>query len=201
MPQISLTDFVDIVSTSGTPKATKVKIVKQRPEYSPMTDFYRRIREFIIETHRENYEKEHMDECLVGLTDKKKETAYPTIVFGYKKWWGTKSLIWFSPPHRLYSSHGIDVSVNPELGLEINGTPHLIKLYFKADKLTKNRVDIITHLMSIVLSESCPSPSETIMSVLDIRRSKLIAPTVPISILNGILEAELAYIQALWPEL
>ena len=88
--------------------------------------------------------------------------------------------------------------MNPELGLEIDGTPHLIKLYFKSDKLAKNRIDIITHLMSVVLSDQCPSPEETTMSVLDVRRAKLFSPTVPIQALDAILNAELAYVAHLW---
>lgn len=52
MPQLSLTDFVDIVSKSGRPKATKVLQVKERPEYEPAFDFYRPFREHVIETHR-----------------------------------------------------------------------------------------------------------------------------------------------------
>ncbi len=199
MPQLSLTDFVDIVSARGTPKATKVRQLKRRPTYDPAADFYKRIREGIVEAHQADQGKVCIDRTMTGLTDQKKITAYPPIVAGYKKWWGKKSLVWFYPPNVLYSKHGVDVAVNPELGLEIDGTPHLIKLYFKADPLAKNRVDIITHLMAITASGTCPSPSPTVMSVLDVRRGKLISPTVPITGLTGILDAELAYIATLWP--
>ena len=58
MPQISLTDFVDIVSTSGTPKATKVKQVKYRPAYNPAIDFYKRIRDDIVETIGKTIQKD-----------------------------------------------------------------------------------------------------------------------------------------------
>jgi len=87
------------------------------------------------------------------------------------------------------------------LGLKVDGAPHLIKLYFKSKPLEKNKVDIITHLMATTLSGLCPSTSNTItvMSVLDVRRGKLISPTVPISALMGMLQAELAYIATLWP--
>lgn len=201
MPQLSLTDFVDIVSASGTPKATKVRHVKRRPAYDPSADFYKRIREDIIESHKGTHDKAHLAATLTGLTDRKKITAYPPIVAGYGKWWGRKALTWFKPPSELYSRHGVDVAVNPELGLVIDGMPNLIKLYFKADPLAKNKVDIITHLMAIAVSGKCPSPSTTVMSVLDVRRGKLICPTVPISGLTGILDAELAYVAALWPSL
>ncbi len=197
MPQISLTDFVDIVSSSGTPKATKVRQVKRRPPYDPASDFYRRIREAIIQVHQDDQPKEAIDRLLTTLNDPKKMRTYPTVASGYKKWWGRKSLIWFEPPSKQYSAFDVDVSVNPELGLDVEGKPHLIKLYFKNNPLDKNKVDIITHLMSVALSPLCTSP--TTMSVLDVRKAKLISPTVPIPTLNGMLQAELAYISALWP--
>jgi hypothetical protein len=52
MIKISLTDFVDIASKSGTPKATKVAQVKARPDYDARFDFYKPIRDQITEIHR-----------------------------------------------------------------------------------------------------------------------------------------------------
>ena len=52
--------------------------------------------------------------------------------------------------------------------------------------------------MSIAASNLCPSPSTTVMSVLDVRRGKLISPTTSIIGLTSILDAELAYISTLW---
>ena len=199
MPSLSLTDLVDIVSASGTPKATKVRRIKHRPPYNPAADFYKRLRDSIIEAHQQGEDRSALDQTLSGLTDAKKMKAFPRILSGYRKWWGQKELVWFVPPSESYSAHGIDVSVNPELGLEVNGIPHLIKLYFKAEPLSKNRTDIITHLMAVVLGPDCPEV--TVMSLLDVRRAKLIAPTVPIEGLSGILDAELAYISTLWPTL
>jgi hypothetical protein len=198
MPQISLTDFVDIVSASGTPKATKVRQVKRRPAYAPAADFYKPLRERIVEAHRFDYGRDYIDGAMADLTDQKKMKVYPPIVDGYKKWWGKKTLVWFDAPSFWYSKHGVDVAVNPELGLKINETPHLVKLYFKSDPLAKNKVDIITNLMAIVSSQDDPDP---VMSVLDIRRGKLFSPTVSIPGLTAMLDAELAYISALWPSL
>lgn len=107
---------------------------------------------------------------------------------------GRKALVWFNPTNALYSKHNLDVNINPELGLMVNGTPFLIKLYFKAKPLLKNKIDIITHLMSISLSNS--SPPSTVMSVLDIRQSKLIQSTVYVDSLTRSLNAELSYISA-----
>jgi len=197
MPQISLTDFVDIVSRSGRPKATKISDVKNRPPYQPAFDFYKPLREHIISLHESGSGRSALGQVMARVTDPKKISAYPEILAGYRKWWGRKSLVWFSPPSGVFSDHGINVAVNPELGLEMNGNRHLIKLYFKAEPLSRNRTDIIAHLMAITLGGS--SPAGTSMSVLDIRNSRLLSPAVPIAILDGMLRAELSYISTLWP--
>jgi hypothetical protein len=41
------------------------------------------------------------------------------------------------------------VHVNPELGLEIRGVPHVVKLYFKAERMPKKNVASITRLSAI----------------------------------------------------
>ena len=196
MPLFSLTDFVDVVSKSGTPKATKVAEVKNRPPYQPAFDFYKPLREHIVATHESGSGKSTLGQVMPGISDPKKISSYPPILASYRKWWGRKNLVWFSPPSGLFSDHGIDVSVNPELGLEINGNRHLIKLYFKADPLSKSRTAIIAHLMAVTLGNRCQAG--TTMSLLDIRNSRLLSPTVPIGNLSGILSAELAYISTLW---
>jgi len=199
MPRFSLTDFVDIVLASGTPKMTKVAQIKKRKGYNPAIDFYKPIRDRIVDSHRNEYPKATINRLIPTLTDPKKLNAYPVIIRGYNKWWGKKSFNWFEPPSELFSQHGVDISVNPELGLFIDGTPYLVKLYFKAKKLTKSRIDIITHLMGIALGSKCETG--TVMSVLDVRQAKLISPTVTIPNLAASISAELAYISALWPQI
>lgn len=75
MPQISLTDFVDVVSKAGRPKATKVRQVKERPEYEPAFDFYKSLREHVVENHRKNGGKAAVSDVMNSLTDPKKSRA------------------------------------------------------------------------------------------------------------------------------
>jgi hypothetical protein len=196
VPKISLADFVDIVSKSGTPKATKVAQIKNRPKYEPATDFYKPIREFLIDVHKTDQGKFSPEIPLALITDPKKLTNYPGVISGYLRWWGNKELNWFEPSVATFSAHGVDVAINPELGLIVNGTRYLIKLYFKSEALAKTGVDIVTHLMEMALRPQCDQGE--IMAVLDTRRARLICPTVPIPRLGPTLGAELAYVAALW---
>jgi len=195
MRRLSLTDFVEIVSKSGTPKATKVRQIKDRPDYNPSLDYYKQIREAIVQMNKEDMGADFLDGVIMNISAKKREN-YAAIKAGYDKWCRKKELIWFDPPTYLYERSGISVSVNPELGLKINGRPYLVKLYFKPEKLTKNRVDIITYLMTNCLKNT--SPKETTMSILDTRNSKIIEEPLPDNTLEVLIDAELAYIAKLW---
>lgn len=198
MIRLSLTDFVDIVSKSGMPKATKVAQIKSRAEYEPAFDFYKPLREHIVDVHSSNKAKNSIDDVMGGVIDKKKLSNYPSVVEGYKRWWGRKTFVWFDPISKPYAANGVEVNVNPELGLQFNGQRHLIKLYFKQEPLSKKRVGIITHLMETTLREAYGS-QET-MSILDIRNARLLSyERSPLA--GPMIDAELAYIANLWPSL
>ena len=195
------TSFVDFVSKSGTPKLTVVRRTKKLTDdgYGPEKDFYKRIREAIIEMHPTGGSITRVSGVLPGLTDKKKIDSYPKLVDGYKRWTGRRGAEWFEPPSVLWSCGGLSVRVNPELGLIIKGRPHLTKLYFKTDSLAKNRIDIITHLMRSACSSK--APTGCVMGVLDIRRPKLFTPTVPIDGLDSLLRGEAASWATVWKDL
>jgi len=197
MIKISLTDFVDIASTSGTPKATKVAQVKARPDYDPKFDFYRPIREKIAEIHKNGREGGSLRFFLQTLTDRKKVKNYPELVEGYLRWLGRKKLGWSDPPRRFYRSSGVEVVVNPELCVSFARQTHLMKLYFKDEPLDRFRVDVILSLMEHVLRPYCPNGA--IMSVLDVRRGKLFSWRASSRSRMALVDAELAYIASLWP--
>jgi len=201
MPTISLTSFVDFVTKSGRPKLTAVRSTKKQMDegYGPEKDFYKRIREAIIEMHQTAGSISRVSAILPGLTHKSKVNLYPKLVEGYKKWRSRRGAEWFDPPSTIWSSGGLNVRVNPELGLKIKGTPHLIKLYFKEAELAKNKIDIVTHLMAVACASR--APDDCVMGVLDVRRSKLIKPTVPIEGLDIMLDSEAAYWVTAWNKL
>ena len=99
----------------------------------------------------------------------------------------------------MFSNAGVDVSINPELGLEFGGEKYVAKLYFKSDTLAKNRIELVTQLM-----ENCLRPRvspDVIMAVLDTRASKLFRGSEADPRLIAALKAELGYIAELWPQL
>jgi hypothetical protein len=199
MIKVSLTYFVDFVLKSGTPKLTVVRNFKDSGEYDPSVDFYKKIREAIVAFHEKSGVVDDLDKILSGLTDEKKKTAYPALVSSYKKFIGKKKLRWFQPPSAAWTAGDLSVSVNPELGLEFDGTRIALKMYFKEEPLQKKRSEIIAHMMNLALSQK--SSPGTKFGVLDIRRGKIIEPPVPINGHNALLAGEAASFATIYASL
>lgn len=194
--EISLTDFVDFVCKTGSSKMTKVKQVKERDDYSPATDFYKGLREGIIENHQSDGDKKGLKQILERIKDGKKITHYGEAVKGYEKFWGRKTIKWFSPPSTHWMIGDLDIRVNPELGLEIDGEFYIVKLYLKSDKLSKDRISQILTLMESQLREY--TEEEVTMAILDVKNSKLhvFAPS-GLSLLP-LLEGEAKSFETIW---
>jgi hypothetical protein len=50
-PSLSLTGLVEVVTRAGTPKAKRVAAIKSRPADQPQPDFYKALREGLIDIH------------------------------------------------------------------------------------------------------------------------------------------------------
>lgn len=175
--EISLTDFIGFVNKTGNAKLNHVKTIKERDEYEPFKDFYKPIREGIQKLHKKNLTKDSLDKILANLTDDKKRKNYPDVINGYKKFLGRRKFEWIKPPQKDWKIGNISISVNPEIGLEEkkkDGTSkfHIIKLYFKEERIQKSHVSQILTLMEMQLRDKVKE-SEVKFALLDIRKSKL----------------------------
>jgi hypothetical protein len=168
---ISLTEFIDYVSKAGTSKFTMVNQIYNREEYNPAFDFWKTMREGIIDLHKNNKDKAELDKVINELTDKNKIKRYSTIISSYKSFLGRKKINWFEPPSKDWQFNDLKIKLNPELGLEINEKSYAIKLYFKEDNISQSKVDLILLLMNTQLKDVA---SESVnYAVLDIERKKL----------------------------
>ena len=148
MIKISLTDFVDFVISSGTPKLTKVRQLKKRGEYRPAFDYWKNLRDKIIDFHKRNkIDKKKLDEVLESIDNEKKVDGYKECLKGYKRFLGTKRYKWFDPPYKTWGPKGLLIKINPELGLRLGKEYFIIKLYFKAEALSQRKIDIILVLL------------------------------------------------------
>jgi hypothetical protein len=200
MPEISLTDFVDFVVKAGTPKLTKVRQVKERAEYEPASDFWKTLREAIIDFHRSGSRDKHLfDRVLSNLTDRKKRNRYPEAIKGYKKFLGRKQIQWFEPSKALWSNAGLDVRINPELGLAISGERNLTKLYFKDEKLEKRKVDVVLALMEDALRRKIETSDK--IAILDVSSNALFPSEGLRNNIVPLLIGEAASFVTIWDQL
>lgn len=194
--ELSLTDFVDFVCKSGSTKLTKVKQIKNREDYSPATDFYKALREGIQDIHRKNGKKKELKTILDRVSDPKKIKNYIESIDGYKKFWGRKEPIWFEPPMKHWIVSELDVRINPELGLEFDGKKYLIKLYFKSDKLSKEKItQVLTLMESELRSEVDPDVN---MAILDVKNGKLFIKEDRDLTLLPLLKGEAMSFEIMW---
>jgi len=197
MPEISLTTFVDFVSKSGTARLTYVRKAKDlyQQEYEPALDFWKSLRDGIVDMHRHNRPKNTLDNVLVGITHRNKINLYPSRIAAYKRWVGRKIIRWRGCEPELWRHGSLTVRVNPELGISINGNDYIIKLYFKEERLSKYRVDTMLFLIRSTFSQKC---SDATPAILDVPRGNLIEPTRDISDIDALLIGEAAAFIQMW---
>lgn len=199
MPEISLTDLVDFVAKSGTPRLTHVRKIKARGDYSPAEDFWRRLRLNIVEHHSTGQpNRDSLDETLENLADPKKRRNYEAAIRSYKSFLGRKRIQWFQPNSTRWSAGGLTVRINPELGLVINGARHHIKLYFKADPISKSKADMILLLMEQNLINKQTNDH---FCLLDVQRGKMFSSTSPDASVMPLLVGEATAFAAIWDHL
>ena len=124
---------------------------------------------------------------------------YSAAFKGYKRFLGASETRWLNPPSGKWSFGDLTVRVNPELGLRIDTDRYLIKLYFKDEAPTKNRVQIVMKMMNTVLGNQVKDGTQ--MAVLDVSKGKLILQTASIPGLSALLEGEAAAFLQMWKAL
>ncbi len=140
--------------------------------------------------------------CCGGAGEDKKRLHYKEAVQQYKRFCRGKEPEWFEPGKASWRFGRLVVQASPDLGLRLNGQPHLIKLYFKeaAQKLQKRSAAAALALLAA--SHQSASLDGTVLGILNLKKSNF----YPLS--EGeletamlLLEGEAAYFQHVWERL
>ncbi len=168
-----MSEFVDFSVLTGSPRVTKVRQLKKRPQdYDPATDFWGPLRKAIVAFHkRPSSPPRRLAELLPPIADAK-QVRYNAATKAYEKFLRQRAPGPSSTRSERWSAGPLTVRINPEIGLVIDGTRYLIKLYFKAEPLTRARSQAMIALMDAHL-RSRVNPA-TVFAVLDIPRAKLV---------------------------
>lgn len=188
---------MDFVVSSGAPKLTKVREVKARGDYHPAFDFWKTLRDAIGEYHSLGItDKKYFDRILESVTEENRKAVYPALIANYKSFLGRKSIQSIPVKKATWQYSQLEVRANPELYLTINNQRHLIKLYFKSEALSKNRIASIQLLLQLAFDGKIDQPVK--FCILDVRRNKIYSTDSADRSLLPLLEGEAASFIAIW---
>ena len=195
MINITLTDFLNIVQSTGMTKLSKIRKIKTRI-YSPATDYYKSLREAIIEVLSSGTDATGILPA-VQSAHQTRQQNYKEIADNFIHWVSTKKgWRWREPPRAYYGNDTIEIRVNPELAfVDKAGNLHVIKLHFNKDQLSKGKLDVAGCLFSQTLTSTCPA--NTSFYFLDLHQGKLFS-VKQTSGVDTFLNAELEYIKSIW---
>jgi hypothetical protein len=193
--QITSTTYIDFLLATGLARVSKVRDARRQYEggYSQGSDFYRPMREGIITMHREGHDTSFLDQ-IVADTLPQRRAHYRACADGYRKFMRDKQFVWTRRPKPdIWKHGGLQVLVNPELLLTVDGRPHRVKLYFKGENLRQSRADLLIELL-----KSAGDDGTAAVGMLDVRRSKLFiqkkySPDFPV-----LLRSEALSFAAMW---
>lgn len=190
MTGIPLTTFVEFSVSSGTARVDCVRGAKQ--DYDPRRDFYKALRERTINQFQAGWNAQAFRRSLQAVTDPKKVRAYDECRTGLTGWARGKTITAKRRHRGAWEAEPLDVKVNPELRLDIDGDDYVMKLYFKAPELTQGRREILLHLMAAT------APRGATAAILDARRGDLYLPGPANPSLDPLLASDVAAYAALW---
>lgn len=170
--KVSLTQFLDFTLKGSAAKTTFVKNLKSQPEYQPIFDYWKQLRETVIKFHQNELPFECF-ETLVQTVDQKKKKNYIDVIKQYKKFIKNKNISWFDPGKSHWISDDLIVRSSPELGLLINDEPHFIKLFFKGKRERIDKYNINSTLTLLNESTFSTEHNDVNYTVLNIQKNRM----------------------------
>jgi hypothetical protein len=193
---ISMTTFLDFVVASPGSRVGEVREAQRMygQPYSQAQDPYRGLRDAILQMHREGRTAAALQDVLPHAPARMRP-HWAICADGYRRFMGRKKFVLRPTPRAVRWTRGdLSVSVNPELSISVNGVPHLIKLYFKSEPISKVRIQSMLHL----LGEAFPGRGTP--TILDVRRGKPFTPPIPATT-RTLLRGEAVFFVQIWRDL
>jgi hypothetical protein len=168
-PSVSLPTFIDFVCALGTAKITKVRVARDRygRPYEPAQDYYKGLREKLCDVLRDGSGASGL-RGFVPSVHAKKTDHYNAAVKGFRKFLAKHEVSFSGDITSAYwSEGGLEVKVNPELLLVVDGQTLVVKLHFKEEPLSAHRAQTSLQLLHETHGDIGTA------AILDVRRGTL----------------------------
>lgn len=189
MAFVPMSMFVEFTVAQGTSRVTCV--AESKRDYDPRFDFYKGFRERAVRQMVEGWDPQAFRSSLREVKNARKQSSYEDCRSGLTKWARNKDLGARRAQNGTWEAAGLEVRVNPELRLIVNGERFLVKLYFKADEMSASRLGNMLFLLSEI------APKGTKAAILDTRRGRLLSSCDEDPALDALLVSEAAAFNSL----
>jgi len=191
-----MTTFVDYLFATGASRVEYVRSAKMQHNtpYDPAKDYYKKLREGIENLEKGKILTQDLNN-IAANAHAKKQAHYKAMVDKYLAWRGNSVTGWVKPPSAIWMFQALSVTINPELGLDIQGVKYAIKLYMRKDPVPAKKLPIVLNLMTDGLK---PNNNYT-CALLDVRAGVLHSLAKPDPNILLLLQAEAASWNTIWP--
>jgi hypothetical protein len=168
----SMSNFTDWLTVFGLGRVTLVRDHKRRAS-DPYADYYGPLRDRMVDALRRGQPTDGLAAFVDGQVDDSMRRNFREVLAGWDKFLASHQVAWFEPPSFDWPvGPGLAIRLNPEFGLVVDGEPHVVKLYARADKLTQKRADLMVAMLQMV---EVPGSSKPVrLAVLDGRNGRLV---------------------------
>jgi hypothetical protein len=195
---VSLSHFIDFCLANGRERVRLVREIRHGKD--SRFDLYAPLRRALVDYHVEGPTKAPLSAFAESRADFHERRHFGPAVNGYLRFLKRQGeMQWFEPAMRDYPLGPAVVRVDPELGLMIEGRPHMLKLYLRQSAPERLRTELLTTLMQMSMQTVWPG---TTFAVLDARRGRFhpykMATVATTKDHIALLHAEAAAFGSLW---
>lgn len=144
------------------------KIVNKEP-YAFEKDFYSTFRIKLISAIKKYKSLTELNQMLKKINSKKYD-HYEVLIDQIQNFMQGVKYTWIEPPKNIIEYSGLQLKVNPEIGININNETLFIKMYFKQKQIGTEKVNVMLKIMQDSIKEDYPNAK---VAILDIRHCEL----------------------------